>query len=84
MGDPTMKRCRVIIEYRASDGHSVAVEFKSTPSTDSLTTLAEAHRETARLLSLFGAPDRAQDMTADALHSVGKWRVGRARNPEAA
>lgn len=84
MSDPTIKRCRVVIEYRSSDGYVSETGFKSTPSVDPIATLADAHRETARLLALFGAPEKAKEMTLDAVQAVAEWRIARAQNPEAA
>lgn len=79
MADPKLKRTRVTVAYSADDGVSVESRFVGGPRnpacTDPLEGLRDAHRETARLMALFGRPDLAMAATADSIQSVADWRA---------
>lgn len=84
MAGPTLKSVNVDIKYSSTDGHRSEVGFTAGPRNprcpDPLIGLQEAHRETARLLALFGRPDLAQAATEDAVRAVAEWRAQETRN----
>lgn len=81
MADPKLKSVNVVIKYSSDDGFSCTAGYGGGPRNPHckvpLEGLREAHRETARLLALFGHPEIAEAATADAVKAVADWRASR-------
>lgn len=79
--EPKLKRARVTVAYTSDDGYSMESRFFGGPRNPSCTAplecLRDAHRETARLLALFGRPDLATESTAEAVEAIAQWRAAR-------
>lgn len=74
MANPKLKRTRVTVAYSSDNGYSMESRFVGGPHNpqcqDPIQGLRDAHRETARLLALFGRPDLAIEATEDAIQAV--------------
>lgn len=79
MADPKLKSVSVTIKYSSDDGYGMEAGFSGGPrnprNPDPVAALREAHRETARLLALFGFQDMAIEATAEAVNAVSEWRA---------
>lgn len=84
MADPTLKSVHVAIKYSASDGYRSEVGIVAGPRNpkclDPLIGLQHAHRETARILALFGRPDLAEAATKEAVQAVAEFRANQAKH----
>jgi hypothetical protein len=77
--DPTLKRSSVTINYTASDGYSMQVNYSNIGRMGSKPPpempLLEAIEELARLCALFGFGDAAAAGVAEAMGRVEAWRA---------
>lgn len=75
-GDPTLRRVRVDIKYRASNGYCVAAGYASSETCDPKNALLAAADELARICELFGFGD---DVVSASMGAVNRVRVSRAK-----
>ena len=87
MADPKLKSASVTIKYSSDDGYRMEEGYSGGPRNprcpDPVAALRDAHRETARLLALFGFQDMAIEATAEAVNAVSEWRAQSAAQGEA-
>lgn len=85
MSDPTLKRSSVTINYTASDGHRVEVNYSNrgrmgcNPPPEG--PLLDAIGELARIAALFGYADQAAQRVVAAKERVDEWRIARGLPP---
>lgn len=76
--DPKLTAVKASVAYRSEDGYAMDVTWgtlQSGSQDDAKDTLLAAHRETARLLSLFGYAEEAKTAAAEAHKAVADFRT---------
>ena len=85
MSDPTLKRSSVTINYTASDGYRIAVNYSNRGQMGRQPPpelpLLDAIEELSRLCALFGFGEQAAQRVAEARERVDAWRTARNKTP---
>lgn len=81
--DPTIAAAKTSVSYIGSDGYRMEVTWGTlrlggNSAAEGKTALLEAHRETTRLLALFGFADEAKAAAEEIHEAMAKFHASRA------